>query len=577
MAESVLSSEDSRDERIVFVAFGNREAVANFKEAASSGTRRSGHWGFPKTRDKGLSIQRGDIVLFFNLRNRDDFYPDGDRSAKIIGPRQKWNKVSNVLCDVSVIARATSPVNDVNQPVFAEFPLQFTFEVLKHPDLSAETTFESIADAIRQQLSTMPEIPSHLRSVTSEELLEQMNGAKSGSPHFHPPLENKPAKKRDNNSPKSAPASTVDQGADDTDTDEIRDLLLAEKNLIIEGPAGTGKTHLLNQIAQHFAYVSVVVGHPSLGYEDLVIGLRPAEESFAARPGHLLDLVERALAHPEKNFLLFFDEINRCNTAAVLGDVLMTIEASKRKPADQVATFFRGEIDAESTGVDTPPKGVDGAAEGDQSSPETSPQEANAIGPQHTALLQHRWRFTIGGVDCDVDRLVLPDNLYILGTMNTSDRSIASLDLALRRRFAFKRLEPQRPTTLNSELDQTLDVWVKINGVLREKISPDAVLGHAYFYDVDQRLRENPDSTDWRTALWGQRLLPQIAEILVSFNALGEDVIKEINDALNDGAGLRLEVVGAGIGRYPMVVPAPTQGSDAGSEPEAAAGDATDE
>ena len=163
---------------------------------------------------------------------------------------------------------------------------------------------------------------------------------------------------------------------------EIESLLHDKKQVIFQGPPGTGKTYVAQKLARHMAgsddHVSLVQFHPSYAYEDFVQGFRPTltddgQAGFELRDGPLMRAAERARQEPDAKHFLIIDEINRGNLAKALGELYFLLE-------------YR---DAE-------------------------------INLQYS--------------DEPFSR---PDNLYIIGTMNTADRSIALVDLALRRRFYF--------------------------------------------------------------------------------------------------------------------------------------------
>ncbi|MFL9950136.1 AAA family ATPase [Paraburkholderia agricolaris] len=165
------------------------------------------------------------------------------------------------------------------------------------------------------------------------------------------------------------------------------DLLLERKNVVFYGPPGTGKTFAALDIADAWertngaGTVFKVTFHPSYGYEDFVLGFKPsASESskFVLTPGILLVAAERAesLSAEGKAVLLLIDEINRGDVARIFGELITYIEAEKR-----------------------------------------------GIG----CFLAQR----------PAQEFVVPENLFFLGTMNTADKSISLIDVALRRRFAF--------------------------------------------------------------------------------------------------------------------------------------------
>ena len=167
---------------------------------------------------------------------------------------------------------------------------------------------------------------------------------------------------------------------------EIETLLYDKKQVIFQGPPGTGKTYVAQKLAKHLAgsedRVTLVQLHPSYAYEDFVQGFRPTLEGgqagFVLRDGPLLRAAKLAQEDPDGKHFLVIDEINRGNLAKVLGELYFLLE-------------YRDE----------------------------------------SIRLQY-----------SDEPFSLPSNLYIIGTMNTADRSIALVDLALRRRFYFVEFRP---------------------------------------------------------------------------------------------------------------------------------------
>ena len=163
----------------------------------------------------------------------------------------------------------------------------------------------------------------------------------------------------------------------------------SRKNLILQGPPGTGKTFIARRIAwcligrQDNGPIEMVQFHQSYAYEDFVQGYRPTGDGgFTLKDGVFHRFCERARANPDTPHVFIIDEINRGNLSRIFGELLMLIEADKRS-------------------------------------------EDYAV-----ALIYSEKRFHV------------PDNVFILGMMNTADRSLALVDYALRRRFAFETLEP---------------------------------------------------------------------------------------------------------------------------------------
>jgi 5-methylcytosine-specific restriction protein B len=176
---------------------------------------------------------------------------------------------------------------------------------------------------------------------------------------------------------------------DRTYLEEIIELLDSKGQVIFYGPPGTGKTFVAMKLAEYLTRdggsVSKVQFHPSYAYEDFVEGYRPAllegQPGFKRQPGPLLRAATEAAAKPEATHVLIIDEINRGNIAKIFGELYFLLE-------------YRNE--------------------------EIQLQYSDA-------------------------RFELPSNLKIIGTMNTADRSIALVDLALRRRFHFYPFFPDEP------------------------------------------------------------------------------------------------------------------------------------
>ena len=200
----------------------------------------------------------------------------------------------------------------------------------------------------------------------------------------------------------------------------ILDRLRSKKNLILQGPPGTGKTWLARKLAfaliggRSARRVRPYQFHPNLSYEDFVRGWRPGGDGrLALVDGPFLKAIEDAGREPALDFVMVIEEINRGNPAQIFGEMLTLLEADKRNHHEALALSY--------------PRGPD-------------------------------------------ERVHIPPNLHVIGTMNVADRSLALVDLALRRRFAFIDLEPVFG-----------DVW-------RNWVSEHCGLDSAFLGDVERRL-----------------------------------------------------------------------------------------
>ena len=236
------------------------------------------------------------------------------------------------------------------------------------------------------------------------------------------------------------------------------DLLEHKKQIILQGPPGTGKTFIARALAHYLAddpdAVDLIQFHASYSYEDFVEGYRPdpSTQGFTLRPGPLRRAAQRALEQPDVTHFLIIDEINRGNLAKVFGELYFLLE-------------YRGEA-------------------------------------VHLLYSDEEFR--------------LPRNLWIIGTMNTADRSIAIVDGALRRRFHFVDLVPDLPPIAGLlrrwlEDNNPALMWVaamvdRANALLDDRGSS---VGPSHFMD--------PKLTDerWARLIWQHSVLPYIAEQLV--------------------------------------------------------------
>jgi hypothetical protein len=216
--------------------------------------------------------------------------------------------------------------------------------------------------------------------------------------------------------------------------DDIRAVIDLPLNTIFYGPPGTGKTWKLRKVAEQFGKerCEFVTFHQSYSYEDFVEGIKPkmgaagGQLEYEIKKGLFRDIVERAQEDADGRYAIFIDEISRGNVASIFGELIALIEEDKRLGA------------------------------------------ANELSMK--LPYSRKW-------------FGVPANLYIIGAMNTADRSVEALDAALRRRFAFVEMPPdssqiELPKGMAVDLRRLLDT---INGRIERLLDKDHRIGHSYF------------------------------------------------------------------------------------------------
>ncbi|QSX05598.1 AAA family ATPase [Sedimentibacter sp. zth1] len=223
---------------------------------------------------------------------------------------------------------------------------------------------------------------------------------------------------------------------DESSYEQISRLLLKKKNIILQGAPGVGKTYAAKRLAYSImkvkdtSRVMMVQFHQSYSYEDFVMGYRPAKEGFELSAGPFYEFCKKAQDDEDREYFFIIDEINRGNLSKIFGELLMLIETDKR--GESLRLLYSNEL------------------------------------------------------------FMVPSNVYIIGMMNTADRSLAMIDYALRRRFAFFELKPaftnekfdeMKELASNYKFDKLIDIVVALNKVIENDDSLGAgfVVGHSYF------------------------------------------------------------------------------------------------
>ena len=221
-----------------------------------------------------------------------------------------------------------------------------------------------------------------------------------------------------------------------TEYDRISRLILKKKNIILQGAPGVGKTYAAKRLAYSImqikdpSRVTVIQFHQSYSYEDFIMGYRPTKEGFELTPGPFYEFCKKAQDDEEREYFFIIDEINRGNLSKIFGELLMLIETDKR--GESLRLLYKNEL------------------------------------------------FSV------------PPNVYIIGMMNTADRSLAMIDYALRRRFAFYELKPAFQTPQfedmkvvaeNEKYNRLIERVIALNKVIEEdeSLGGEFVIGHSYF------------------------------------------------------------------------------------------------
>lgn len=262
----------------------------------------------------------------------------------------------------------------------------------------------------------------------------------------------------------------------------LKNLLLNKMNIILEGAPGVGKTYAATRLAYSILgkkdknKVKMIQFHQSYGYEDFIMGYRPNENGFELVYGSFYKFCKMAEEDSDNKYFFIIDEINRGKLSKIFGELLMLIEPDKRG--------------------------------------------------QTLRLLYKDEEFSV------------PKNLYIIGMMNTADRSIAMIDYALRRRFAFYTFSPAFETesfknylkkTNNSKYKALLDKIILLNNEIKNDCSLGSgfQIGHSYF------LTNNEITDEWMRFVIEYEIIPLLKEYWFDEQAKVDTWTNKLRSVLN--------------------------------------------
>lgn len=291
-------------------------------------------------------------------------------------------------------------------------------------------------------------------------------------------------------------ATILSRGDDDAVSaeplfEQIAESLDRRGQAILYGPPGTGKTWNAARFARWWlrerngeapeigrdgdrptSPFEWITFHPSYSYEDFVEGFRPSPRGddvvLKLEDGIFKSLCRRAAEDPERTYLLVVDEINRANIAKVFGELITLIEKDKRETIAATLPYSKEEF-------------------------------------------------------------VIPRNLFLLGTMNTADRSIRLLDTALRRRFGFVELMPQTDLLQGASVEglQLDEYLARINAAITESIGREKQIGHSFFLEGDQPITDAAEFA----RIFKQEIVPLLQEYsLDDYDTLAELLGERIVD-----------------------------------------------
>ena len=270
---------------------------------------------------------------------------------------------------------------------------------------------------------------------------------------------------------------------DGKDFDTLQHLIRMKKNVILQGAPGVGKTFCARRLAQAMmgekdeSRIALIQFHQNYSYEDFVMGYKPVEGTFELQKGIFYKFCMLAANHPDKEYFFIIDEINRGNLSKIFGELLMLIEKD-----------YRGE------------------------------------------------KLTLAYKD---EKFSVPGNLYLIGMMNTADRSLALIDYALRRRFSFFEMNPGFDSEgfkayLKGKNNERLNELVELVKELNRQIATDDSLGQGFEIGHSYLCTGEIVTDEWLKEVVNYDILPMLQEYWFDNKSEVDRWVNRLNSIFHD-------------------------------------------